>query len=599
MGKVTVKKTKKRRRSDALGSATTYFRKSSKMRSRTKVADDCDVDNNDDDDDDDDNDDCIGECDNDTNDFLADNEEDDCIDTSAETKNFSSDIKPIRFKACISSIDQPVFPNIVYCFQPVTTTNTLTIAVEELYQFLCKYSFDFCMCQCHGLRERVHPDCLYCTSFAKFNCTFIIRTKYHFLTFPPPSWYQPKVLNFLRTFCHSSCRFMNSASKCNTEKEQELKSYGLFVNMNFNDGSLKDLSTGKTSYVRNSILGFHCLGGRATLSIDCTLSPQTVILPQYMFDAMEMACPLVLVNRAPSLRGTCIYVLEALRNENAQDHTIRINSYICEGLHADQDGDELSIFYLKHPGTSQPSHDMLMAIAEMKRSSWNGGVRHDIAYNPRYEFTQYIRYILHTYDDYFNSINKLWASIRAPPREKCKIAMHLGCSIFPNEIDELVQQISDFIKRLPVQTVKCHDLLLAEGAVKNVVLSGAKGELVHISTYLRHLYSINESRRSDHINYFDKCIHSGTEMSRNGTYQFLFLENVNPLQLNGSNIYVNERLLLEHVTSSTAFACYFFNVKASLYIMNYIANTTTVVNEEAVDAYLENLVQTAAAAVPP
>ncbi len=504
-------------------------------------------------------------------------------------KNMPEDINPITFTPYITSVHQPIFPNTIYCFQPITTMNTLTVCVLQLYTFLLTYGFDFSICQRHSLLEKPHLDCLYCIPFPKFTYTFIIKTKYYFMTFPPPSWYQPKVLNFLKTFCCSSYKYMQSKTSCTFEQEQELKSYSLFVNMNFNDGCLKDLSTGKTSYVRNKILGFHSLGGRATLSIDCTLSPQIVLLPQHMFDMMDMACPLVIVNRAPSLKGTCIYVLEALRNDNVNDHTIRINPYICEGLHADQDGDELSIFYLKHPGTNHPSHEMKMAICELKRLSWDGGVRHDIAYRPRYEFTQYHRFILFRYNEFFCKVNKLWASIRAPIAEKCNIVMNLGCSIYVDEVNALIQQLSEFVSKLDIQTASASELLNANGSIRDVVLSGAKGEAIHLETYLRNLYSLNPNRKTDLIANFNKYIQSGSEMSRNGTYQFLFLETVNPLLLLDGHVYFNDVILLRNIVKATCFASFFFNVFATQYIFAYIANTSKIVSDDECLQYIQQL----------
>nr|WOZ57635.1 LEF-9 [Menippe mercenaria nudivirus] len=505
-----------------------------------------------------------------------------------EPKTINKNSRAITFKPCIMSKDEALFLNTVYSFQPITTCNTLTLCVMELFDFLHKYGFEFYICKRHGLLKIPNMDCMYCTSFSKYSYVFLLETKYHLLTFPPPAWYQPKVLNFLKTFCCSSTKYNSVKTLDDGERELEIKSYSLFVNMNFNDGNLKDLSTGKTSYVRNSILGFHSLGGRATLSIDCTLSPQYVILPQNMFDAMDMATNLVLVNRAPSLKGTCIYALEALRNDNPNDYTIRINAYICEGLHADQDGDELSIFYIQHPGTNKPSHEIEMAISELKRMSWDGGVRHDLTYMPRYELTQYHKFILHQYNDYFCSVNKLWASIGGSPREKCKIIMHLGCSIYVKEVDAFIQQLSDFIKKLDIQMVPCDELLAATGTINAVVESGAKGEKIHIKTYLNRLYNLNDNRLKDLIENFNKYIHSGTNMSRQGTYQFQYLEMVNGLNLTNESVHYNDRVIFRNALHETSMASYQFNAATTKYVIEYIAQHSPVTDEEC-DTYLASL----------
>ena len=311
-----------------------------------------------------------------------------------KTSDESTD-NSIQFISSINSTEEPLFSTYNYCIQHTSSKNTLLLEISDLNKYL-QLGKDFYICQTHGLQDVANINCHYCINFNNFTYTYILKTKYHCFTFPPPNWYSPKVLNFLKTFCFNSNKFIvaNTDMK-EAEKHEELNSYSQFVSMGFTEGNLRSLSTGKTSYLRNKILGFHTNGGRATLSIDSTLLPQYVILPQQLFDSLDLVCPLILINRAPSLKNTCLYAVEALRSENPTDYTIRINSYLCEGLHADQDGDELSIFYIKNPGTTSPSYDIQIAICELKNFSWNGNIRHDFAYEPRYEFTQYLKYILY------------------------------------------------------------------------------------------------------------------------------------------------------------------------------------------------------------
>lgn len=494
----------------------------------------------------------------------------------------------INFKPYIESIDEPIFPSLIYCIQSITTNNTLTITNEELSPYLMKNE-GFYICQTHGLSEQPHIDCVYCTPFLKFNYVFILKTKYHYLSFPPPNWYSPKVLNFLKTFSMKSFRYLKSTVHHPDEAMKEISSYALFVNMGFTEGSLKSLSTGKTSYIRNCVLGFHTFGGRATLSIDSTLSPQYVILPQQIYDNLNLACPIVIINRSPSLKNTCIYGVEAIRNEDSADYTIRMNSYVSEGLHADQDGDELSIFYIKHPGKNIPSHNIKMAIVELKKFCWNGGIRHDFKYKPRYEFTQYLKYVLYRYNDHFCKHNKLWASIKGDVALKCNKIMHLGCSIYPREVDEFICQLSDFVKNLDVQFSTCEELLNGTGAIKDVVLSGAKGEDVHILTYLNNLYNLNASRTEEMISNFNKYIESGTKMSHNGTYQFLVLEAVNPLTMLNGHVFYNDVIIMFDMSKATSLASYYFNTISVEHIFNYIGNTTNLVTDDEVDSYLRSL----------
>lgn len=504
--------------------------------------------------------------------------------------NTSQYLSSINFKPRIKSLEEPVYPSLVYCIQPLTTNNALTIDNLKLSSFLNKDSSSFFICQTHGLQEKANIDCLYCTPFFSFTYIFILETKYHFLTFPPPIWYSTKAMNFLKTFCFNSKKFTNNKSLCAIEKNRELNSYSLFVNMSYNEGSLKSLSTGKTSYIRNNILGFHTFGGRATLSIDATLSPQYAMLPKHIFDNLKMACPIVILNRAPSLKNTCIYGLEVLRNDDDNDHTIRINSYITEGLHADQDGDELSLFYIKHPGKNEPSHNIKMAIAELKKFTWSGGVRHDFSYKPRYEFTQYLKYILYRYNNYFCQHNKLWASIPGNDiSKKCIKLMNLGCSIYPREVDEFLIQLSTFVSNLQTQLSNSRDILNGTGTIKDVVSSGAKGEAIHIHTYLKNLYTINPKRKIDMISNFNKYIESGSKMSINGAYQFIFLEAVNPLTMLNGHVYYNDKILMRNVINATSFSSYCYNHVACDYIFNMIATTTNTCSEAEVQEYLQSI----------
>ncbi|UVT30846.1 LEF-9 [Penaeus vannamei nudivirus] len=512
----------------------------------------------------------------------------------------TTDEVALNFKTHLGSLEEPTFANYLYCIQHATTENTLTINILELNPKINKpnvkksaTTFDFYICITHGLSDEPHIDCEYCCQFQDFTYTFIVETKYHYFPFPPPKWYSPKVFNFLKNFCENSYKYAKVKEGINDEaaKYSELENYAQFMKNDFADGSLSALSTGKTSYVRNAILGFHTCGVRATLTIDSTLLPQYAVLPQSIYDRLELACPLVILNRAPSIKDTCIYAVEVLRNPDPMDFTIKINSYITEGLHADQDGDELTIFYIKHTGAQQPTHDMLMAIAELKKFSWKYGMRHNLAYSPRYECTQYLKYILHRYDEYFTKESPLWGALFGKPHEKYNMLMHLGSSIFPDEVDEFIFQVSEFVKNLDVQLPNIEDLLNGTNSIKDVIDSGAKGEQLHLETYLKNLFSLNKDRIKTLTANFNNYISSGSEMSTNGAYQFLFLGAINPIYMLYDKLFYNDRILMMNVTKHGAFASYLFNSQACIFIFNHIADEkyNIFVAESEVDDYIASL----------
>lgn len=135
----------------------------------------------------------------------------------------------------------------------------------------------------------------------------------------------------------------------------------------------------------------------------------------------------------------------------------------------------------------------------------------------------------------------------------------------------------------------CTDLLNGSGSIKDVVLSGAKGEMLHIDTYLKNLYHLNPNRKNDMIVNFNKYIVSGATMSLNGAYQFIFLEAVNPLTMLNGHVYYNDKILMKNVINSTAFASYCYNYIACEYAFLYIADTSDKVTEAEIDAYLNGL----------
>lgn len=507
------------------------------------------------------------------------------------------DDESIRFKPNVESLEEPTFLNIAYCVQPTTTDNTLTVDILDLNPLINRpdvkkstITFDFYICLVHGLSEERFMDCEYCCQFNKFNYTYILKTKYYYLTFPPPICYTPKVFNFLKPFCETAYKNATSA-KSVVKADKELESYSKFISMDFSDGSLYSLSTGKTSYIRNYVLGFPTSGIRATLTMDVTLSPQYAILPQWIYDKLHMACPIAIINRAPSINTTCIYAVELLRNPDPMNFTLVINSYVAERMHADQDGDELTIFYLKHPGTNEPTHEIAMAITELKKFSWKYGMRHDITNKPRYEFTQYLKYILHRYDKYFCKHNKLWASLQGNAKKKCDTIMHLGSSIAPREVDEFIDLLSNFVKHLDVQLPSITDLLNGTDSVLDVIKSGAKGELLHMETYLQQLFSWNYNRTEQLKKNFDNYIRSGAEMSTNGAYQFLFLGAINGIYLLHDNLYYNDKVIMRNVSKFTALASIIYNAKACIHTFNCLANSTAnkLISDKEVENYLSNI----------
>lgn len=483
--------------------------------------------------------------------------------------------RTVRIKVGHNSITEPNFYTSCYCLKPATTHNMLTISSRDFKPLYDKKCESFFICLQHGVNEFAQAGCEFCVPFEKFKFSFVVHSRFAFYTFPPPIIYNGKNMNYFKTFINLANDNFNWVTEkaCQFHQNKEVTYHINFANGNFKHGSLRGMTSSKTSMLRNKILGFHTNGIRATLTIDCTLSPHHFILPQSIFDNLNVACPMFFVNRAPSLKNTCLYVLEAFRNKDPHDFTIHINGFLTQGLHADQDGDELTIFFIKYTVT-EPSIDIIMTICEMKRMSWKYGTRHDLAYTPRYHFTQYHKYILFTHDVFFREHSVLWKSLNGDPQQKCEQIMHLGCSILRKEVDEFIELLLNFVAHLEPQMVGVHDLLNGVGAVQDVVDSGAKGSQHHIAEYLRNIYEVNVNNKKNLIDGFNKNITSSMLMGIEGARQFALLYTVNPLSLHQNNIYYNRMILLSNIRYASCMASFYYNSFAVMYTVTEIVNDT-------------------------
>ncbi|QLI62417.1 LEF-9 [Dikerogammarus haemobaphes nudivirus] len=488
-----------------------------------------------------------------------------------EENNFNME-KKIQFKISANNMETPTFYSSCYCVKPTTTENFLTLKVEDLQAFFVKYpNATFFICNQHQLTRQGIKTCRECITFLQFKYSFIVHSKKAFYTFPPPVLFVPKSINYFKTFINHAATTISLTTKQAKERylNREFNYYSAFMNMSFQGGSLKDISSGKKSFVRNKILGFQSNGIRATLTIDASLSPHYATLPQYIFDTLTMACPLVIVNRAPSIKNTCIYVVEVGRNKDPLDYTIHINPFLTEGLHADQDGDELSIFYLSLQG-DLPAIEIQMAITELKQMSWKYGNRHDLSFKSRYQFTQYHKYILEKFNDYFVENNALWASLDGTIKEKVDKIMELGCSTHYDELDDFINILINFTENMPVLLSSTSDIFNGVGDVLHVVNSGAKGTPEHIKAYLKNLFEDDPNNIQNLIDSFNKNIKSSSKLGKEGGRQFTLLHAVNSLSLHNTSIYYNDLIILSEMHHSSSMSTFYYNTTAVTECFKYI-----------------------------
>lgn len=112
------------------------------------------------------------------------------------------------------------------------------------------------------------------------------------------------------------------------------------------------------------------------------------------------------------------------------DNTCHVDSFIVDGLHADQDGDEVSIYFLESIKRGcLPIWELKNAIVEMRNENWRYGKRHNFFYEPKMAFSPFHKMLMQGHNQYLMKHSALWRTIEGSISNKCKIIMNLGCSI--------------------------------------------------------------------------------------------------------------------------------------------------------------------------
>ena len=348
-----------------------------------------------------------------------------------------------------------------------------------------------------------------------------------------------------------------------------------FMMCDIREGSIASLQSGKCSYIRKKILGSPINGARMTLTIDCTMNPQYVSVPRSVYRSLDLASPLVIVNRAPSINSRCIYACEI--QEHDGDDTIHVNPFLLEGLHADQDGDELNIFFLQY-GESVPTKQELSAVTELRRMSWRDGLRCDVLYQPRYEFSQYHKLFCYQNDEMLMKQSPLWRSVKGSITKKLETIMHLGCSIMFDEVDDFIELLTNMITTHPVTSISCADVLTAGSELSSIATSGAKGTAAHVKIFHKAL-----TEPCDNLEFmplavekFNKIITNSTGMSDAGVQQFTMLYAFNSISQHQDKVYLNDEPLLEDFLTSDFGALLSYNRVAVNHVFDMLLSESHV-----------------------
>jgi hypothetical protein len=298
-----------------------------------------------------------------------------------------------------------------------------------------------------------------------------------------------------------------------TDSEYQIvfRAYHDFIHeSSFRGGYLAKQLSGKNSYFK-----LYCLGGngncvRGTLIVDPMLMPDEVSVPKEIFETLkEKGVDYVILNRDPSINTTCIYVCSYVYHTDSP--TIKISQFVLRGLHGDQDGDEVNLYYVVK---KDRSYYALLTELELKRGTWTNGFRHNVLGNPRYSFSQQQDLMLFEYDDILTQENKFWRSLKRYSRsEKKRIFWDLASFTHRREADEFLRYFLTFCVRHDPGVVPIGNLLRGDGILESVVKSGAKGTGSHIEQYKQLMRGQTiDDILADAITTFNKMVQANHDM---------------------------------------------------------------------------------------
>lgn len=452
------------------------------------------------------------------------------------------------------------FPRYIYNASTVNTHNTLTLFVEDVKrcivgqkQYLCEThgssSIKACsgcvakrdttdpvvyLCEFHGISNVKTSEC--CDDFFMSHLHFLLTNNYIAVYIPPPIIMAKNNLSYFKTFIENFSRVSDVESM-----KLLMTKYKTFMEKpSFRGGYLSKQLSGKTSYLKINCLGTSVNSLRGTLIVSPYTLPNEISIPKSLYDSLDLAFDYVLLNRDPSINSRSMYVCTLGYHEGHDDSTFRINQYVLEGLHGDQDGDEVNIFYVNKEA---PSVLLYMSRYELERKSWDRGFRHDVLGRPRYKFSQLQVLMLYKHHEDLCKLSPFWASIK----RKLNTFWDLACSTHRTEADEFLRIFSDYCRRNDFPLVTVDDLVSGSGIFEDIVKSGAKGSQAHIDAYRKNLMTRNEAElvREAKVT-FDKYVTSNREMQKVGrqtsgslhVYQNVVLIN-GTLQMNGATLVEN------------------------------------------------------------
>lgn len=471
-------------------------------------------------------------------------------------------LKRVRF-------NEPLNKTYFYRIEKTSTSNLLVLSILDL-----PYNEFDQLYICEHCYINLNIKCYRCVKFYQYSHTFLLETLFGYYRSPPPTFFSDRNFNFFKTFIkktqeflikHNIKSFKNVTipeygsvlySEWKNQQLNEEKRFETFLNNPFNNGVLKQQFSGKKSIIRNMMLGKIMPSMRYVLTIDTQLGPDEVSIPKLVYNKLNISSNFVIINRAPSINDTCISV--AMLRWHTDSFTAKISAFIADGLHADQDGDEITIFMLPKTNDGANYNEFLM-MKELRHNMWSIGIRHKFDYSPKISFGQYYLYVLYKFHDKIVEKFPLYGKLPCSVADKPKFLMNLFCGSQYDKAISFISDLMDMSKDLPIPIPSLTNILT--GKLNDIIDSGSKGSINHLSEFIQLMKGLNEKEHHNKsIEAFNRYITSSGAMSKSGQQLYSMLFGTSSLILKSNSLtYMGHEICSDFYSKTSTFSVQYNN----------------------------------------
>lgn len=409
--------------------------------------------------------------------------------------------------------------------------------------------------------------------------------------------FPPKMIRgSVTTLLHKICRltldptlkrtFLDDPNLTLKEKKKRVEALNL-IKTPLMIGNPKDCMSGRSSVARKGLVSTTSHNLRLTLTIDPALHPDEILIPRKIYAELIVMCSsdYMVISRAPSIDSHCIYVCH-VKPHDYESSTMVSNGWILEGLHADQDGDELVIYFskiLQNVYGQFPTKLQLASAGELARLSWRFGTGTNTHNMWRFKVCQqHVKY-LSLYSPWFERNSRLWKKMVADfpnlsVRERANKILTLR-GIDEAGTDRFVDMMGYFIRNFKEKTLTIPELYSPTkvgGRIHDIANFNVKGTLATLHTY-EQLFEKGVAKE-EQIVYYNKTVSSQKMMGASGGDLFKLLHVCSQSSYYNGNLLSNDRVCATKgghtaiMISSTA------NVNAGENLINELLSDTEVTN---------------------